>query len=73
MRDQFSEPDGSRKSLHGERRLPMSLAQRQAYATLIPRFGRGGRRNGESGAGVAADPRKPNTLSGGAAAALEFD
>lgn len=73
MRDIFSsQPDGPRKNWHGHPTARLTLEKLQQYAEMIDRLTRKGRRDGEAG-GVPADPRRPNTLSGGAAAALEFD
>lgn len=46
------------------------------YMTWIApdrRAKRPGRRKGEEPGGLPVEPNRPNTLSGGAAAALEFD
>ena len=66
-----SQPDGPRKDLQGQPRVRMTFQQLQLYAEMIERHRRSGRRDGEAG-GVPADPRRPNRLSGGAAAALDF-
>lgn len=70
MRDASS--SGPRKDLHGERRTEMTLEQLQR---LSERINKRSRRKGPGGfdTGVPVDPRRPNTLSGGAAAPLEFD
>jgi hypothetical protein len=45
------------------------LLERMARRFLHPR----GKRRGEGGEGVPVDPDRPNTLAGGAAAALDFE
>jgi hypothetical protein len=74
MRDSSApEPDGPRKDLRGQLRPPMTCTQLQKCAEMIARYRRPGRRDDEAGLGAPVDPRKPNTLSGGATAPLEFD
>jgi hypothetical protein len=49
-------------------------AHLRMIADLVAHMQRGRRRPpGTAAAPIPADPRKPNTLSGGAAAPLEFD
>lgn len=78
MRDPANQPDYPRKDLGDGPIPPLTFDQLQAYAEFAALAARsmrrrGRRRDGEAGAGIPADPRKPNTLSGGAAAALDFD
>lgn len=54
-----------------QRGVRQGLLERMARRFLHPR-GRGNRR-GAGGEGVPVDPNRPNTLTGGAAASLDFD
>jgi hypothetical protein len=56
----------------GRERSRQGLLARLASRFLHPR-GRGKRRSDEGGQGVPVDPNRPNTLTGGAAAPLDFE
>ena len=50
------------------------VQERADIRRLMDRIRRGKKRgDGEAGEGVPVEPNRPNNLSGGAAAALEFD
>ena len=60
----------SSRSPHGRQ---MSKMERKFWSYLrIPRRRRDGDKDSDEG-GVPVEPNRPNTLSGGAAAELEFD